>query len=63
MQKSFFHYRMFYALVSPRHLPVATPGPSSLDNVRALRPVVPSFPMEDLQYWREGDRRLRGLAP
>lgn len=60
VQKSFFHYRLFYALVSPRHLPVSTPGPSSLDNVRGLRLEVPSFPLEDPRDWREGDRRLRG---
>ncbi|MDY0003827.1 MAG: MlrC C-terminal domain-containing protein, partial [Polyangia bacterium] len=61
VQKSFFHYRMFYALVSPRHLPVATPGPSSLENLRGLRLGVPSFPIEDPPDWRDGDLLLRNL--
>ncbi len=62
VQKSLFHYRMFYALVSPRHLPVDTAGASSLEHVRGLRFTGPTYPMEDPAHWLAGDHRLR-IAP
>ncbi len=62
VQKSLFHYRMFYALVSARHIPVVSPGPSSLDNARGLQLEQPTYPMHDPADWREADRRFRGIG-
>jgi len=61
VQKNFFHYRIFYAATSFRHVPVATGGATSLDEVRvraraaALRR---GFPTGD---WRLSDPLLRAL--
>lgn len=37
VQKSFFHYRMFYAASARGHIPVVTDGPSSLAPIRAIQ--------------------------
>ncbi|MFH2009482.1 MAG: M81 family metallopeptidase [bacterium] len=59
VQKSFFHYRMFYVLVSRKHVPVASHGASSLENVRRRKFAEPRYPMDELTDWRAGDRALR----
>jgi microcystin degradation protein MlrC len=62
VQKNFFHYRIFYAALSFRHVPVASRGATNLGRVTELPQRVPSRPTVELRDWREGDRLLRGLA-
>jgi microcystin degradation protein MlrC len=52
VQKNFFHYRMFYAAISFRHIPVVSAGATSLERVRARAP----RPDGD---WRSHDLALR----
>ncbi len=59
VQKNFFHYRMFYATTSFRHLPVVSAGATSLERVRTRKYCVPTFPGVDLADWREYDAELR----
>lgn len=59
VQKNFFHYRLFYATTSFRHLPVVSAGATSLDRVRSRRYRVPTFPAVDVADWREHDAELR----
>jgi len=60
VQKNFFHYRLFYATTSFRHLPVVSAGATSFDHVRGAEYRVPTYPGDDPHDWREGDRVLRG---
>jgi len=60
VQKNFFHYRIFYAALSFRHVPVATTGATSLDDVRAR--VAAAALREGTRStgdWRSADPRLR----
>ncbi len=59
VQKNFFHYRMFYATTSFRHVPVVSAGATSLDRVRTRKYRVPTFPCVDVGDWREHDPALR----
>ncbi|MEM9193972.1 MAG: M81 family metallopeptidase [Myxococcota bacterium] len=59
VQKAFFHYRFFYALVSRGNIGVATAGASSLDNVRNLPFDTPMWPKDDVADWRSFDRAKR----
>lgn len=59
VQKNFFHYRMFYATTSFRHLPVVSEGATSLTRVRDATYRVPTYPGSDPPDWRAGDRALR----
>lgn len=60
VQKNFFHYRMFYATTSFRHLPVVSEGASSLARVRARATRVPLYPQEAAgDDWRRVDPILR----
>jgi hypothetical protein len=59
VQKNFFHYRMFYATTSFRHLPVVSSGATSLERVRTRRYRVPTHPASRLEHWRAGDTELR----
>jgi len=61
VQKNFFHYRLFHATTSFRHLPVVSDGATSLRRVAARETLVPSWPAADPEHWREGDRALRAL--
>ncbi len=63
VQKNFFHYRMFYATTSFRHLPVVSSGATSLGRVRSGRYLVPTWPQEDPADWRLHDAALRAGAP
>jgi microcystin degradation protein MlrC len=62
VQKNFFHYRIFYAAISFRHVPVSTGGATSLADVRARAEAAAKrrgFPTSD---WRAADPLLRALA-
>jgi microcystin degradation protein MlrC len=52
VQKNFFHYRMFYAAISFRHIPVVSAGATSLDRVRERAP-------RHDGNWRPHDPELR----
>ncbi|MCZ7683429.1 MAG: MlrC C-terminal domain-containing protein [Sandaracinaceae bacterium] len=59
VQKNFFHYRMFYATTSFRHVPVVSDGATSLTRVRAREYLVPTYPGADVADWRASDPVLR----
>ncbi len=52
VQKNFFHYRLFYATTSFRHLPVTSAGATSLARVRDQAYAVPMAPKADVTDWR-----------
>ncbi len=52
VQKNFFHYRMFYAALSFRHIPVVSAGATSLRRVREQPYDVPMHPQQVLADWR-----------
>ncbi|HRI68348.1 MAG TPA: hypothetical protein PK156_29165, partial [Polyangium sp.] len=58
-QKNFFHYRMFYATMSFRHIPVVSAGASSLQRVLAGTYRIPMHPVQQLDDWRAADPILR----
>ena len=62
IQKALFHYRVFYVASVRKNIPVVSPGPSSLDNVRNLRFDLPVYPQEDVKEWRSFDQARRGHA-
>lgn len=59
VQKNFFHYRMFYAATSFRHLPVVSEGATSLDRVKERSYRVPVHPQAHIDDWRVHDAALR----
>jgi len=59
VQKNFFHYRMFYAAISFKHVPVVTSGATSLAAVRDAAYVVPMVPKAMPADWRPSDPILR----
>jgi len=61
VQKNFFHYRIFYATSSFRHLPVATGGATSLDEVRTRARAETLRRGFDTSEWRRADPPLRAL--
>ena len=63
VQKNFFHYRMFYATTSFRHVPVVSDGATSLDRVRNRRYRTPTHPATRLDDWRPHDPALRAGGP
>lgn len=52
VQKNFFHYRIFYAAISARHVPVVSAGATSFDHVRNRDYAVPTHPGTALSTWR-----------
>lgn len=62
VQKNFFHYRMFYATTSFRHIPVVSGGATSLERVRTARYAIPTHPQTHLDDWRAWDPVLRAGA-
>ncbi len=62
VQKNFFHYRIFHALTSFRHLAVVSQGATSLQRVAEEQYRVPCYPSADPADWRDGDQALRGLS-
>jgi microcystin degradation protein MlrC len=61
VQKNFFHYRIFHALISFQHIPVVSDGATSLVRVRDMPTAVPTYPGTDLPDWRPSDPVLRAL--
>ncbi len=61
VQKNFFHYRIFYATTSFRHLPVATGGATSLAEVRARAELASQRRGIPVSEWRLADPLLRAL--
>jgi microcystin degradation protein MlrC len=59
VQKNFFHYRMFYATTSFRHLLVHSDGATSLRRVREQPYRVPTHPRDHVRDWREHAPSLR----
>ena len=59
VQKNFFHYRMFYATISFKHVPVVSAGATSFEAVRNARYVVPMVPAAVVDDWRPSDPVLR----
>lgn len=62
VQKNFFHYRIFHALTSFRHLAVVSQGATNLARVAKHEYRVPCYPSADPPDWREGDRALRTVT-
>ena len=62
VQKNFFHYRIFHALTSFRHLAVVSQGATSLQRVAEEQYRVPCYPSADPADCRDGDQALRGLS-
>lgn len=62
VQKNFFHYRMFYATTSFRHLPVISDGATNLRRVKTRTYEVPMHPGTPLADWRPLDPVLRAGA-
>jgi microcystin degradation protein MlrC len=62
VQKNFFHYRMFYATTSFRHIPVVSDGATSLARVRRASYAVPMHPQQRIDDWRPWDPILRGAG-
>jgi len=62
VQKNFFHYRMFYATTSFRHVPVVSAGATSLERVRNLEYPVPMHPRDRVDDWRTNEPRLRAMS-
>jgi microcystin degradation protein MlrC len=59
VQKNFFHYRLFYATTSFRHLPVTSDGATSLRRVRERAYRIPLHPGTPHDDWRALDPALR----
>ncbi len=61
--KNFFHYRVYFALVHRKSIPVRTRGASDLD-LPVTRGVFndPVYPRDPVSDWRPADRRRRGLV-
>jgi microcystin degradation protein MlrC len=59
VQKNFFHYRIFYATSSFRHVPVATGGATSLDEVRARERAATHRRGSVATEWRLTEESLR----
>ncbi|RYE92082.1 MAG: M81 family peptidase, partial [Myxococcales bacterium] len=60
VQKNFFHYRLFYATTSFRHIPVISDGATSLARVRERSAVAGVHPGARPRDWRSHDAALRG---
>lgn len=61
--KNFFHYRVYFALVHRKSVPIRTRGASDLD-LPLTRGVFndPVYPRDPVTDWRPADRRRRGLV-
>lgn len=62
VQKNFFHYRIFHAALSFRHIPVISSGATSLRRAASRALKVATWPSTPLTDWRAGDRVLRAPA-
>lgn len=61
--KSFFHFRIFYALVMRKTYVVKTYGLTDLNAVERIAFNTPVHPLSVLEDWRASDRARRGLTP
>jgi microcystin degradation protein MlrC len=61
VQKFFFHYMMFYVASGRRNIPVASAGPTNLDNIRARDYPYPVWPKDPVESWQDFDRIQRRL--
>ncbi|MBX3467409.1 MAG: M81 family metallopeptidase [Planctomycetes bacterium] len=61
--KNFFHYRVYFALVHRKSVPIRTKGASDLD-LPLTKGVFndPVYPRDPVTDWRPADRRRRGLV-
>ncbi len=59
VHKNFFHYRLFYATMSFRHIPVVSAGATSFKRILAGKYRVPMHPATKLEDWRQADPILR----
>ncbi len=55
VQKNFFHYRIFYALTSFRHVAIVSSGATSLEAVKTRDYGRPMHPQVDIEDWRHPD--------
>lgn len=62
VQKTFFHYRFFYAAVNRGNIPVVSAGPTNLDNVRSLALDMPVWPQAEVEEWQSFDRARRAIS-
>ncbi|MEB2311444.1 MAG: M81 family metallopeptidase [Sorangiineae bacterium] len=62
VQKNFFHYRLFYATTSFRHLPVVSDGATSFKRVLAGPYELPRHPSTRISDWRTYDEALRNSS-
>ncbi|MCB9555754.1 MAG: M81 family metallopeptidase [Deltaproteobacteria bacterium] len=63
IQKSLFHYRVYWWKTALRHVPFDGAGATSLDHLRGVQLAVPSYPLDQtISDWRAADKRLRKLA-
>jgi len=60
--KSFFHFRLFYLLISRKSFYVKTGGITDADITWSMETNDPVYPKSDLETWREVDARRRGLT-
>lgn len=65
MVKSFFHFRIYYALVNRLSYLVKTEGLTDIDMVKRVAFHDPTHPFSQtpVEDWRAADRRRRGVAP
>lgn len=63
VQRSFFHYRFFYAWVNRKNIGVQTAGASDLENIKHRQFDQPVWPSANVCDWRPFDRIRRGLGP
>ncbi len=61
VQKTFFHYRFFYAAVNRGNIPVASAGPTSFTNFDRLTFDLPVWPQAEVSEWRGFDRARRAV--
>lgn len=62
VQKNFFHYRVFYAVVNRGNVPVASAGATSFDHLKTLDLDLPVWPQAEVSDWRPFDLARRGVS-
>jgi len=59
--KTLFHYRIYYAAVARKHVPVRTHGSTDLYLFKSNAFRDPVYPLEPVEDWRPADRRRRDV--
>jgi microcystin degradation protein MlrC len=62
VQKNFFHYRIFYAAISFRHIGVISSGATSFAEVRARPYPISMHPVVEVPDWRRDEPALRAMT-